>query len=479
MKRVNRIMSSMGMLCFFGTGGTALAVEDRMPYETKMAYESLYLPGSESMGMFGFGIERTLSENFSAGFGTWMAVHGERGGFITIGIQGSGHIPIAKTFELEGGAFVGAGGGRGGYTLSGSGLMIRAYAGLSANLEDLGRLGGGISYVDFPNGGMIDSVQPVIFYFLPFGYESSLADGMLLDESSLSVVSRFLNVKSGVKNLSGNDQADLTLIGIVWRGYLDENWYVKFETEGAAGGSPGYMQILLGSGLKVPLTEKLSLDASVSLGGAGGGDVDTGGGLVFDVSGGIQYAITDHLFAGVGVSWFQALDGDLEGFSPSIEIGSRFGGYAGKIDELPVRVRVASQRYFDGADNWRAHHADKDVDNLGIQFDYFPVPWAYVTGQGLAAYGGDAGAYMIGLVGAGLHQQIAGPLFAEVEGLAGAAGGGGLNVGSGFVWQANAGIGYQFNEDVALMVTGGRINAVDGDFAANAIGLSLVLGDNK
>ena len=363
---------------------------------------------------------------------------------------------------------------------AGSGLMVRAYAGVSDNFGDLGRLGAGVSYVDFPNGGTIDSVQPVVFYSLPFGFESSFAEGMLLEESSLSVVSKVLMVNSGVQTLAGAPQDDCTLVGIVWRGYLDENWYVKFETEGAAGGSSsGYMQILLGSGVKIPLSEKLSLDGSVSLGGGGGGDVDTGGGLLFDISGGLQYAINDHLFAGAGLSWLTTSDGDLEGISPSIEIGSRFGGYDRKVDELPVRLRVVSQRYTNGADGWRTSHEGKDIDNLGVQFDYFPVPWAYLTGQGLAAYGGDAGAYMIGLIGAGLHQQIAGPLFAELEGLAGAAGGAGLAVGSGFVWQANAGIGYQLSKDMALMVTGGRIDAVNGDFAANVLGLSLVFGDNK
>lgn len=473
-------MSSLGVICFFGTGGIAHAADEQMPFETKMAYESLSLPGSESMQMLGFGVEKTLSEHFSAGVGTWTAVGGQRGGFITIGIQGSGHVPIAGPFELEGGAFIGAGGGRGGYTLSGSGLMVRAYAGVSDNFGDLGRLGAGISYVDFPNGGTIDSVQPVVFYSLPFGFKSSFAEGMLLEESSLSVVSKVLMVNSGVQQLAGAPQDDVTLVGIAWRGYLDENWYVKFETEGATGGSSsGYMQILLGSGVKFPLSERLSFDGSISLGGGGGGDVDTGGGLLFDVSGGLQYAINDDLFAGAGLSWLQAPNGDLEGISPSIKIGSRFGGYDRKVDELPVRLRVVSQRYTNGADGWRTRHEAKAIDNLGVQFDYFLVPWAYLTGQGLAAYGGDAGAYMIGLIGAGLHQQIVGPLFAEVEGLAGAAGGGGLDVGSGFVWQANAGIGYQLSKDVALMVTGGRIDAVNGDFAANVLGLSLVFGDNK
>ena len=80
--------------------------------------------------------------------------------------------------------------------------------------------------------------------------------------------------------------------------------------------------------------------------------------------------------------------------------------------------------------------------------DYFIDPEWFITGQGLGPYGGDAGAYMIGLLGTGVRTHITRNIFAELEGLVGAAGGGGLNTGGGLVYQANVygiSLAYKFN----------------------------------
>lgn len=467
----------VALYCLLVFSGEARAEASGAPYVVKAAYESLSLPAGESMGMLGLGVERQFSENFSGGFGTWTAVRGERGGFITIGFQGSASLPLSGPVGLEAGAFVGAGGGRGGAILSGGGLMLRGYAGLVCDLEELGRIGAGMSYVDFPNGGSIDSTQPVVFYSIPFGSSFRHFDGLAYGHNSLAVVSKLVRVRSGVRDLSGSAQDDFTLLGVEWRSYFDDDIFLRFETEGAAGGSStGYMQVLVGAGLQIPLSDAIWIDGSIGLGGGGGGDVDTGGGFLVDAAADLRCALGDDLFAAAGVSYLKAPNGSLKAFCPSLQIGGTFGKESQRHDKLPVRVRMVSQRYFKGSDGWRTYHADQDVDNLGVQFDYFPVPWGYLSGQALAAYDGNAGAYMIGLFGGGLHQKIAGPLFVEAEGLIGAAGGGGLAMGSGLAWQVNGGIGVQVSKDVALMVTGGRLDAVNGPFKADVVGLSLAVG---
>ena len=481
MKNFHKVMNCIGIFCLFGAGEVAMAADAGTPYALKAAYESLSLPAGESMGMAGFGVERKFNDYFSGSIGTWTAVSGQRGGFITIGFQGSAYLPISEPIGLEAGAFIGGGGGRGGYSLSGGGLMLRGYLGLVGDMEEWGRIGAGVSYVDFPNAGTIDSFQPVVFYSIPFGSSSRDFDGLAYEENSLAVVTRLVRVRSGVRDLSGNVQDDFTLLGIEWRSYLEDDVFVRFETEGAAGGSStGYMQILLGAGMQVPLSDAVWIDGSFGLGGGGGGNVDTGGGFLFDVAADIRCALSDDLFASAGVSWLRAPDGDLNAFCPSLEIGATFGKKAQPSDEkLPVRVRMVNQHYFNGSDGWRSFSADKNVENLGVQFDYFPVSWAYLTGQALAAYDGDAGSYMIGLLGGGLHQEIAGPLFVEAEGLVGAAGGGGLAMGSDLAWQVNGGIGLQVSRDVAVMATAGRLDAANGPFSADVIGLSLAVGGSK
>jgi hypothetical protein len=84
---------------------------------------------------------------------------------------------------------------------------------------------------------------------------------------------------------------------------------------------------------------------------------------------------------------------------------------------------------------------------------------------------------MTGLLGAGLRQNLTSHIFIDGEALFGVAGGGGLAVGSGAMWQGNAGIGYQITPECSVMVTGGRIGSFDGDFRATVLGVSIGYGN--
>lgn len=486
------VVGIAGWFLAFGAG-PAHAEEPRNAFaggvSLKTAYESLSLPGNEKMGTAEIGISKDIGERFNVGVDIWSAVRGNRGGFITIGVDGGFHTPIIDGLELEGGVFVGAGGGRGGYTLSGGGLMLRTYAGLACDMGSFGRLGAGVSYVDFPNSGSIHSTQPVVFYTLPLslsgraGKESTSSPKVQPHENSVAVVTSDVRVKESARKDSGAKQADLKLVGISWRNFIDDNWYIKLETEGAAGGSSaGYMQVLAGGGVRVPIAEGLYANADASVGGGGGGAVDTHGGLLLNASAGLQYFLTRDLYAEASAGYLAAAAGSFRAFNPTLQLGYRFGGKdeanTKTSDEpIPLRVRVTSQRYLNGSKGWRTHDSDRNVDNLGVQFDYFVQPSLYLSGQALGAYNGQAGAYMIGLLGPGVRQDITDHLFFDAEALVGAAGGGGLAVGSGLVWQGNAGLGYQISREVSVMMTAGRISAFNGQLRADVIGISLGYGN--
>jgi hypothetical protein len=149
------------------------------------------------------------------------------------------------------------------------------------------------------------------------------------------------------------------------------------------------------------------------------------------------------------------------------------------LDTERLRMRLVNQTYRGASADWRCCYPDQRVENLGLQLDYMLSPasesrqW-FLSGQGLAAYKGQAGAYMTGLVGAGVHQRLSGRWHAEAEALVGAAGGGGLRTGGGLVAQANAGLGYQFTPRLALLASVGRIQAVNDSFKANVLGVSAV-----
>jgi hypothetical protein len=80
---------------------------------------------------------------------------------------------------------------------------------------------------------------------------------------------------------------------------------------------------------------------------------------------------------------------------------------------------------------------------------------------------------MLGEVGLGSAWNITPNWFIEGEALFGAAGGGGIAVGSGLVAQANASVGYRLNKALSLMATAGHVEALQGDFKAHVAGLAL------
>ncbi|RME80996.1 MAG: hypothetical protein D6771_08790 [Zetaproteobacteria bacterium] len=272
-------------------------------------------------------------------------------------------------------------------------------------------------------------------------------------------------------------------MGVEWRHFLDRSRFVRIESEGAMGGrSNGYMQILLGGGYRWSITPLLALDIMAGAGVAGGGRVDTGGGLLLDAQLGLVTQSKSGYFFELSIGHVWAPQASFKAHSASARIGRAFAVPKAANQEveladlagysvLPLRIRAAHQMYSRSNPRWRTHHADLGFNNLGAQVDYFPTAWLFLTGQGLAAYSGKAGAYMIGLLGLGIH--LGGTVFAEAEALIGAAGGGGAAVGGGLVRQVNAGIGLRLNETTDIVAKVGRLEAFHGRFQARVWGLSL------
>jgi len=71
--------------------------------------EEWALPGHERIGMVELGVAYDFTDNVTLGIGSWMAVKGERGGFITLGLDGNVHYPINETIDLNTGLYMGAG----------------------------------------------------------------------------------------------------------------------------------------------------------------------------------------------------------------------------------------------------------------------------------------------------------------------------------------------------------------------------------
>ncbi len=468
------------------------------PTAIRMTYESLSLLGGEKMGMLGADLLVSVNDHLRLGVGTYGALRGERGGFITLGVEGELQQRINASWMSHAGLFVGAGGGHGSNALSGGGLMLRGDLGVTYQSKGYGNIGFGVSHVRFPSGD-VTSTQPYIQYEYPFNslLVAGWPDAPTLDRSvrldpvqasanEFGLVGRHYQFASSAVRDNGQPQtSSMQLVGVEWLSYLNERWFLKVESEGAMGGeNNGYMQILLGGGYRLPITRSTSLKLHVAAGPAGGGGADTGGGLLLDAGLGLQQNISKNLAIELLAGGVTAPSHSFEALNLALKFNYQFGlpdvsssaiswNTLGDFDTEQLRVRLTNQTYFKADPNWRNRSINQEVSNLGVQVDYFVSPHLFMTGQGLAAYAGDAGAYMTGQVGLGTQWDLTQHWFIEGEALVGAAGGGGLAVGGGLVAQANASLGYRLSNALSIIATAGHIEAPRGDFKANVAGVSL------
>ncbi|WP_296486965.1 hypothetical protein [Rhodoferax sp.] len=464
----------------------------------RVTSETLALPGGEKMGMVGGDLMVDVSDRLRLGVGSYGAVRGDRGGFITLGLAGEFRQRLSPNWLAHTGLFVGAGGGRGGTSaLTGGGLMLRGDAGLTYEVPNVGNFAFGVSHVQFPSG-VIRSTQPYLRYEYPFysllspGWDNpsrpSTADAASVSSrhNEFALLARAYKFPAGALRDDGKPQhSSMQLVGVEWLSYLDPHWFIKLESEGAMGGqSSGYMQILAGAGYRMPLWRGRAIKLHVAGGPAGGSGADTGGGLLLDAGVALQQNLSERTSLEFSLGEVRAPSSSFRAQSAALKLSYQFGLPAvsappvawsalGGFDAENLRVRVANQTYFKASPQWRNRYVDQAVSNLGVQLDYFVSPQWFVTGQGLAAYAGEAGAYMTGQVGVGVQGQLSRRWFAEGEALVGAAGGGGLAAGGGLVGQVNGSIGYRWTKQVSVLATAGRIQALRGDLQANVAGLSV------
>ena len=223
--------------------------------------------------------------------------------------------------------YLGAGGG--GAAAQGGGLMIRPHLGLKYDLN-WSELGLNYTYVDFPNGD-ISSEAIALSLDIPFSSPTfnlgddglNIADHFGAEWSNISrhrshLAARFrtYSPSSGSKTTSGGNLNDsLGLIGVEYSYFLDKNWFATFETAGAAsGGVGGYAELLAGIGYRFPLTknDRLALLPAVTIGGAGGGQVDTGGGFVTRANLGLEYSLSPLLSIIMEGGYLTAPDGNFD-----------------------------------------------------------------------------------------------------------------------------------------------------------------------
>jgi len=475
-----------------------------MPTTVRATFENWRLPHGQNAGMLGLNLLFDVDPNIKLGVASYGALTGQQGGMMTLGFAGEFQYSLGPSWRAHAGLFVGGGGGAAGYALTGNGFMFRTDAGITYRTQGYGNIGVGVSWVTFPSGD-IRSAQPYLMY--EYEFDTLLWPGWRSTSTQTAGVSNaILNqtrrqevgltwgqyvAPSSVTDDKGAQQANIDLAGVRWTSYLDDHWYLSIQADGSyTASTSGYVQILGGIGYRLPLGSSTGLKIYGLAGpaGSGNGAVSTGGGLLLGGGIALQQMITDRWAIELGAGGAQATTGGFRAWSYGINVSYVFGAHTKSSNTNawrtettpPLRLRIMNATFLQADDQWRNNDSNKSVNNLGLGLDYFLNERAYLTGQGLVAYTGNskngsdtAAMELTAVAGAGWLQPITPNWFVMAEGLLGASVGGSLDTGMGAVWQLNAGLGYRLTEDLDIMLTGGRMQAFDGQFKANTITVGL------
>ena len=466
----------------------------------RFSFEEIDMPDEgEQMGLYGIGAYERFNPWLYGGITAYGAATGRRGGFFTGGYTLGMQSKLTDNWILDVGGYAGAGGG--GAAPDGGGLHIRPHLGLKYDFS-WGVLGLNYTYVDFPNG---DISSDAIALSMDFPFSSLInnseqdddglteADYFGTDWSNLSRHRSHLAARvrsyspvSGSKTASGKSlDNSLGLVGVEYTYFLDENWFATFETAGAAsGGAGGYAELLAGIGYRLPLTknDRLALLPSLTIGGAGGGDVGTGGGVVARANLGLEFRLSTDLSLIMDSGYLTAPDGNFDTQYVGFNLAYVMETFAQDPKGTPLegtdliqttkwRYRPAHQWYFDAE---RKGDSSRDMQLFGGKIDWLGGDWWYLTGQGLSAYGGGAGGYSEGHWGIGVVSPSWKNLQLYGEMLIGAGGGGGVDSGSALLYKPSVGLEYNLNKDFSLQTGIGKVISKEGNLDANTLDVSLV-----
>ncbi len=449
----------------------------------RLGYETVKLPGSETMGLLGTSYLLELRPGLCVGPGVYSAISGQRGGLFVVGAEAALCVDLAGPLSLRAGLF--AGGGGGGAAPVGSGLMLRPHADL---MWDFGavRAGVSVSHVRFPSGQIDSSQFGVVFEMdTDFSYlarpasaaaqapHRGRADGLGVDRF-VAVAGAYFPASGTLANSGQPLQSRIGTIGARVDHFITPALYAGLESNAAAsGGAAGYAEFLGTLGVQSRLADdRLTVGGRIALGMAGGGDIPVGGGLFAKAAVDAAWRLSRDLSLGLEAGWATAPQGSFS---------APFGALSLRWDlaPLPGEPRdVAVQEFAGGIETWpdaaRNVGPTHSLQNVSFKFNRFLDDTLYLSAQVQSAYGGDAGAFAVGLVGGGAQWRVHDNLRLGLELLGGAAGGGGVDSGSGAVYKPMAYVGLDVGAPVYLRFGAGRIRSFNGPLDSNVFELSLV-----
>lgn len=436
------------------------------PVRAELGFERIKLPADEDLGLVGGSVLFPVADRWWAGLTVYGAATGQRGGLFVGGAEVRREWALPWGFELGTGLY--AGGGGGAAAPVGSGLMLRGALNLS---RDLGPVRAGLtwSHVRFPSGDIQSSQWGVLFSWQrPFRHFDVDAVGQRQPAGDATGLGfRRIAGTVGGYSLRGADTRRIGTVGgrAEWAA-ASHGGFTGIEAAAAAsGGAAGYMEILGTAGWRVAPWDalpQLALEARGSVGLGGGGGVPTEGGGIGKLSAGVSFDWGNGWRSGLDAGLLHGIGSPLRASTAQLWLAmdlepSPSAPDSGTISRNEWSVTLQRQTHAQ-----RNNGPARALDTIGMKLNRFVNDHVYLSAQAHSAFSGGAGAYSIGLVGAGAATHPAGGLRFGAELLVGAAGGGGVASGGGAIAQALAWAGLPVSRDSELRLGLGAVKALRG-----------------
>ena len=456
----------------------------------------LRFDGEPLAGVVGLGFDLPVHEYWRLGVSGMRAVRGDRAGFYTAGFHGGLHVRDESPLGVEASLFVGAAGGGGTPT---RGLALMPSAGVFVDLSDvtpqLGAVGVYAARLMVPSSSGGGTNLVLLAADFPWPALSAPGDRLGrvsgLEPDRHGVAARTVRATwhayvpvSSQEGRGGRDHRVGGVAGFEYRMQLLEPLFASIDARGALfSHHAGYSELTVGAGAHYPPASRVRLWARAGVGGAGGGGVDVGGGLLARGALGLDADIPGPVHVGADMGLVDAPLGELRALAAGVRVGVSenvvrrrpFGARALAAEDVvgwrTLRVRPSHRTVFGLA---QRNGEDVTSQLLGLKLDYLFGPHFYLSGQAAGSYDTAASGFVTGSFAAGLRSPPWHGLRLVGEMGAGAAGGGRADIGYGLWVQPTAGVNYALTESIALELLGGWAVAPQGGVSSPLIDAGLV-----
>jgi len=481
--------------------GTALHNSIRLSYipvQMPTDFDSHLKP---TMGVFGLHYQVPVNNWLYGGVGMYTAVIGDQGGLFALDVAVGINTKIYNNLSIDVNFHFGGGGGY--RYLVNDGAFVNPNIGLHYKRKNYS-FGVQYSHLNFYTGKIKSNS---VAFFVEFPSVLRFAN---YKEAQKTFVSENISIdnfwkKPATKNVqqvrfdfffpigkskkdNNNNQAPLTntlyAIGFEYQKYLNEKTFAFVHLDAIYKGlTAGFMDLFIGGGYNVYQNKQVTLFGKLAL-GAAGGRIAPEGGLMIYPSTGIDINFTQNIALSTHAGYYRALDGDLEAYT--LGFGFKYIGLSGgtqhkskeaftHLKTQGIRVGIQNQTYLKAN---RMSKAPVDLQLIALQFNYDLSKTFYLIGEAGFAYDGESGGYAHGLVGLGIYSPrfLNNNMQAYLEGVVGAAGGGGVDTDEGIVIRPTIGLSYAISNAISVYSSFGKMSSPTGNLSATNINIGLSFG---